>query len=65
MTLCDDPVDKTLHLSADCLPEWSTTNTEDVDNIGTFDSSGAFMSVKVCSLLCRSRCVVFYVGQGV
>ena len=51
MTLYDEDVDTTVHLSPDCLPEWSTTNTEDVDNIGTFDSSGAFMSVKVHVLL--------------
>jgi len=31
------------------LPEWST---DDVDDIGTFDSSGAFMSLKVS--LCTS-----------
>ena len=29
------------------LPEWSTSEAEDMDNIGTFDSSGAFMFVKV------------------
>ena len=35
------------------LPEWSTADTDDIECVGTFDSSGAFMSMKVgiCYLL--------------
>jgi PERQ amino acid-rich with GYF domain-containing protein len=29
------------------LPEWSTADTNDMDELGTFDASGAFMSMKV------------------
>ncbi|XP_070560830.1 GRB10-interacting GYF protein 2-like isoform X2 [Ptychodera flava] len=31
----------------DELPEWSTDDAADLDSIGTFDSSGAFLSTKV------------------
>ena len=29
------------------LPEWSTANADDVEEVGTFDASGASMSLKV------------------
>ena len=29
------------------LPEWSMADTDDMEGLGTFDSSGAFMSMKV------------------
>ena len=31
------------------LPEWSMADTDDMEGLGTFDSSGAFMSMKVMS----------------
>jgi len=48
----DDTLYMLITTYLDGLPEWSTINTDDIDNIGTFDSSGAFMSVKVCHLVC-------------
>ena len=29
------------------LPEWSMPDSDDVEELGTFDSSGAFVSTKV------------------
>lgn len=37
-------------ISLDALPEWSTANPQEVENVGTFDSSGAFMPVKVTDI---------------
>ena len=40
----------------DALPEWSTADANDMDELGTFDASGAFMSTKVQYL----PCLMFY-----
>ena len=36
----------------DNLPDWCNDDKEDMENIGTFDSSGAFMSLKVRKVVC-------------
>ncbi len=35
----------------DVLPEWSTATSEDMDYLGTFDATGAFLSLKVSAKL--------------
>lgn len=32
---------------SEILPEWSMPDSDDVEELGTFDSSGAFVSTKV------------------